>query len=115
MHGFEIAEEALGAARQRGLMTHVWISGSQPCPVGDSSFDAITALDVIEHLFDTDIFLSELHRILVPGGHLIVATPNLAWWWSRLRLLAGVCPAGIGGASPTSQFRPIGGSQASAS
>ena len=61
--------------------------------------DAVVAGDVIEHIFDTDMFLSELHRILRPGGVLILTTPNLAWWWSRLRLLAGRPPAGVGGAS----------------
>jgi SAM-dependent methyltransferase len=106
-HGFEMADAARGAARQRGLVTHVWISGDGPCPVPDGTFDAITALDVIEHLFDTDIFISELYRVLAPGGHLIIATPNLAWWWSRLRLLAGRSPAGIGGASPTRHVDPV--------
>jgi SAM-dependent methyltransferase len=106
MHGFEIAESALDAARARGLVTHVWVSGEQPCPVADGTFDAITALDVIEHLFDTDIFLQELHRILAPGGHLLIATPNLAWWWNRLRLGAGLAPVGLGGASPTRSFSP---------
>ena len=38
---------------------------------------------------------------LVPQGHLIVTTPNLAWWWNRLRFLAGRLPAGTGPVSPT--------------
>jgi SAM-dependent methyltransferase len=104
MHGFDIAETALGAATLRGIRTAVWISGEQPCPADDGSFDAIIALDVIEHLFDTDTFLSELCRVLEPGGHMIVGTPNLAWWWNRLRLLAGLAPAGLGAASPLRAF-----------
>jgi SAM-dependent methyltransferase len=104
MHGFEIAATALAAATQRGIKTAVWISGEQACPAEDGSFDAIIALDVIEHLFDTDVFLRELYRVLAPGGHMIIGTPNLAWWWSRLRLLAGAAPAGIGAASPVRAF-----------
>jgi SAM-dependent methyltransferase len=106
MHGFDIAATALDAATQRGIRTAVWISGEQACPAADGSFDAIIALDVIEHLFDTDVFLRELYRVLAPGGHMIIGTPNLAWWWSRLRLLAGAAPAGIGAASPWRAFDP---------
>jgi len=99
VHGFEIAPPPLEQARRRGVIGHVWVSGEGPCPVADAYFDVVVAGDVIEHLFDTDAFLSELNRVLRPGGKLIVTTPNLAWWWSRLRLLGGKPPAGIGGAS----------------
>lgn len=99
VHGFEIAPGPLEVAAKRGVVGHVWVSGESACPVEDGFFDAIVAGDVIEHLFDTDAFLSELARVLRPGGRLIVTTPNLAWWWSRLRMLGGKPPAGIGGAS----------------
>lgn len=92
MHGFDIAEPALRAAAARGIVTHVWVSGREPCPAPDEFFDAIVAGDVIEHLEDTDVFLEELRRVLRPEGRLIVTTPNLAWWWSRLRLLFGKIP-----------------------
>jgi 2-polyprenyl-3-methyl-5-hydroxy-6-metoxy-1,4-benzoquinol methylase len=101
MHGFDIAEAPLVKARERGIVAHRWISGETRCPADDGYFDAVTALDVIEHIFDTDVFLSELHRVVSKNGHLVIATPNLAWWWSRLRLLRGAAPAGIGGTSST--------------
>jgi 2-polyprenyl-3-methyl-5-hydroxy-6-metoxy-1,4-benzoquinol methylase len=107
MHGFDIAEAPLVAARRRGLLTHVWISGEQDCPVADGTFDLVLALDVIEHLFDTDVFLSELHRIVRKDGHVLIATPNLGWWWSRLRLLAGRAPCGIGATSPLHRWDPV--------
>jgi SAM-dependent methyltransferase len=106
MHGFEIADEPLALARQRDIVPHVWVSGEQPCPVDGGTFDLVMALDVIEHLFDTDVFLAELHRILRDDGHLLIATPNLGWWWSRLRLLAGRAPAGIGAVSPLRSWDP---------
>ncbi len=107
MHGFEIADEPLALARQRNIVPHRWISGEQPCPVEDGFFDLVMALDVIEHLFDTDAFLAELHRVLRRDGHLLIATPNLGWWWSRLRLLAGRAPAGIGATSPLHSWDPV--------
>ena len=108
MHGFEISEAPLEVARQRSIVTHIWISGVSVCPVEDNFFDALIAGDLIEHLFDTDVFLEELWRVVRPGGYLLITTPNLAWWWSRLRFLFGKVPAGIGSVSSQhSQDRAI--------
>lgn len=99
MHGFEIAESQLAVAQQRGIVTHVWISGMSPCPIEDNFFDAVIAGDIIEHLMDTDVFLQELWRVVRPGGVVLITIPNLAWWWNRLRLLLGKVPANIGSVS----------------
>lgn len=99
MHGFDIAEEPLTEAREKGIVAHVWISGVSPCPVKDNFFDAVIAGDLIEHLMDTDVFLEELKRVVCPGGYLLITIPNLAWWWSRFRLLFGKVPAGMGSVS----------------
>jgi len=99
MHGFEISEIPLAIAEQKGIVPHVWISGSSPCPVEDNFFDVVIAGDLIEHLMDTDAFLVELYRILRPNGYLLITTPNLAWWWSRFRFLFGKVPGGMGSVS----------------
>jgi ubiquinone/menaquinone biosynthesis C-methylase UbiE len=100
MHGFDIAPAPLAEASKKGIIAHEWISGASPCPVEDNFFDAVIAGDLIEHLFDTDIFLEELLRVVRPSGYVLITTPNLAWWWSRLRLLFGKIPCGIGSVSP---------------
>lgn len=41
----------------------------------DNSFDALLALDVLEHIADYKGALSELHRVLRPGGKLIATAP----------------------------------------
>jgi ubiquinone/menaquinone biosynthesis C-methylase UbiE len=99
MHGFDISELPLEEARKKGLITHVWISGVSACPIEDNFFDAIIAGDLIEHLVDTDVFLEELWRVLRPEGYLLITTPNLAWWWNRVRLLLGKVPGGMGSVS----------------
>lgn len=49
-------------------------------------FDAITMSHVIEHIFDTAGLLSEIRRILKPGGRLIAVTPNIdSWGHKRFR------------------------------
>ena len=44
----------------------------------DGSFDAVTMNHVIEHVHDPIAPLAESWRILISGGRLVVATPNIA-------------------------------------
>ena len=44
--------------------------------VDDASLDAIVCNNVIEHLWDPDQTIRELHRILAPGGRLVVNVPS---------------------------------------
>lgn len=96
--------DALKLAPGRGIDTRRWLIGETSCPADDNEFDVIVAADIIEHLVDTDGFLRELGRVLGPGGFLIVTTPNLAGWRSRLRMLLGKSPLSYPGASPP--FKP---------
>jgi SAM-dependent methyltransferase len=58
-------------------------------PYADASFDRALCLDVLEHLsFDEQPrALSELARVLTPGGELLVTVPNLAHLQSRVHFL----------------------------
>jgi SAM-dependent methyltransferase len=61
-------------------------------PYEDATFDRALCLDVLEHLsFDEQRpAIAELHRVLKPGGELLVSVPNLAHLQSRVHfLLAG--------------------------
>jgi SAM-dependent methyltransferase len=42
----------------------------------EGRFDAVTLSHVIEHVPDPVALLSEVRRILKPGGHLVLTTPN---------------------------------------
>lgn len=48
-------------------------------PFDDASFDVVESLDVIEHTPDPSRYLSELVRVLAPGGVVLLATPNRLW------------------------------------
>lgn len=61
-------------------------------PFGPDSADAVLFSEVVEHLVDPDSALDEIRRVLRPGGHLMLSTPNLAAWYNRALLLAGVQP-----------------------
>ncbi|GGZ11787.1 class I SAM-dependent methyltransferase [Streptomyces poonensis] len=61
-------------------------------PFATAGADAVLFSEVVEHLVDPDGALEEIHRVLRPGGHLMLSTPNLAAWYNRALLLAGVQP-----------------------
>jgi len=64
--------------------------GREPLPFADNSFDFAVYTDVIEHHpFSPKRVLAEIHRVLVPGGRLILATPNHASVYNRIKLLFG--------------------------
>lgn len=58
-------------------------------PFDDGSFARALCLDVLEHLTfdDQPRALSELHRVIRPGGELLVTVPNLAHLQSRVQFL----------------------------
>ncbi len=64
----------------------------KPLKIKAASYDLVIALEIIEHLYDTDFFLAEIKRVLKPKGNLILSTPNLASLNNRLRLLFGFYP-----------------------
>ncbi len=42
----------------------------------DGYFDCVVSFQVIEHIRNDGLFMREIHRVLKPGGKLIVTTPN---------------------------------------
>ena len=58
-------------------------------PYADASFERALCLDVLEHLTfeEQPRALAELHRVLAPGGELLVSVPNLAHLQSRVHFL----------------------------
>ncbi|MGE0792833.1 MAG: class I SAM-dependent methyltransferase [Candidatus Woesearchaeota archaeon] len=61
----------------------------------DESFDVVFASEIIEHIFDTDFFVSEANRVLKKNGIIIITTPNVASLGDRLRLLFGKLPSAL--------------------
>jgi SAM-dependent methyltransferase len=56
-----------------------------PLPFDDVAFDVVWTSEVIEHVADTARWLSEVRRVLVPRGRLLLTTPS----HGRLRVAAG--------------------------
>lgn len=80
--GLEIDERPVKMAHQRGYDVDLF-DVTDPMPFDDSSFDAVTALDVIEHNEDDMAILTDSYRVLKPGGHIIITVPAFMWLWSH--------------------------------
>jgi SAM-dependent methyltransferase len=62
----------LGVYRRAGVPVRNLNLTRLACP--DASFDCVVALSVIEHVADVERSLSEMYRVLAPGGRMLVTT-----------------------------------------
>lgn len=91
-----LVEEYAGRLDIRGIdpnyaSAHVQRGSLLELPFADAYFARALCLDVLEHLayHEQGIALDELHRVLAPGGELLVSIPNLAHLQSRVHFLIG--------------------------
>lgn len=61
----------------------------------NSKFDVIFALEILEHMVDTDAFLEQLRTLLKPNGILVISTPNINSLRNRLLVPFGLYPAAM--------------------
>lgn len=80
IYGVDISDIALKIAEERGVITRKINANNDALPFEDNYFDAVTCLDVIEHVFEPINLINEISRVLKKGGILIVSTPNIRYW-----------------------------------
>jgi SAM-dependent methyltransferase len=98
--GAEVVEEQAEKARVRGIDARVCDLG-ESLPFDDASFHAVVSNQVIEHVPDTDRFVTEARRVLRPGGLAVVSTENLASWHNVAALTLGWQPFSLTNVSET--------------
>ena len=75
--GVDVAEEPLRRARARHRELDLrLVDEDGPWDLQDASFDAVWAGEVIEHVADTAVWLSQVRRVLRSGGRLLLSTPD---------------------------------------
>jgi SAM-dependent methyltransferase len=65
----------------------VFLDLNKTFPIENDQFDFISCVEGIEHLQDQFQFIRECHRVLRPGGRLVLSTPNILNLASRLKFL----------------------------
>lgn len=85
----DLSQSNVTRAAELGFVAHQLDLNLGLPPIADSSFDVVVMLEIIEHVVAVEQLLKEVHRVLKPGGSLILSTPNFAYWPNRLRILFG--------------------------
>jgi SAM-dependent methyltransferase len=72
----DVSGEALRRARPRLPDARlVELEPDAPLPLDDSSFELVLCAETLEHVRDLQLLLSEIRRVLAPGGMLALTTP----------------------------------------
>jgi SAM-dependent methyltransferase len=93
--GVEIYEQPARAAEARGIEVARVDLEEQRLPWPDASVDVVICNQVLEHLKNIWLPMSEMHRVLKPGGHAVLSVPNLASLHNRILLGIGRQPTSI--------------------
>lgn len=82
--GVDASDQLLGIAKSRSKRIKVLKGDACSLALTYASVDVLFALHIVEHLPRPVDFLGEAHRVLRPGGLLVMATPNLNGLGARL-------------------------------
>lgn len=78
--GIDRSEDALKFCRERGI-TNVKLGSAIKIPEPDKKYDAVMALDLLEHLDDDKEAMKEIKRVLRPDGVAIIFVPAFMFLW----------------------------------
>lgn len=74
--GVDVSDQALKVTRKKlPNQKFIKIDEGVILPFDDNTFDFITVLDVLEHVYDTQLIYKELARILKPRGKILITVP----------------------------------------
>jgi SAM-dependent methyltransferase len=75
----DVAHSVAGLARDEARdagSVHAIVADAEQLPFAGGAFDVVTCDDTIEHVLDPARALSEIARVVRPGGHLLLISPN---------------------------------------
>lgn len=86
--GIDPAPGMVRVARRQGLEAAVGTAEALPLP--DRSFDLVVTTMSFHHWQDQAAGLAEIHRVLTPGGHLLLVDATTTWWLRPLFVAVGM-------------------------
>lgn len=90
--GIEWSASSVEKARARGLDVRCG-DLNQSLPFDTDTFTCVYGLSVLEHLLNPCRHLRECHRVLRPGGSLVLLTPNISTYFTAVLILMGKMPS----------------------
>jgi ubiquinone/menaquinone biosynthesis C-methylase UbiE len=106
LYAADVSSVALERARQRLSGDDIQLIELEPdadLPLEDSQFDLVLCAETLEHVRDVQLLLSEIRRVLRPGGTLAVTTPAHSRL-TGLKILVGGFESGFNPLSPHVRF-----------
>jgi SAM-dependent methyltransferase len=89
--GVDADRDALVEAARLGIETR-WADLDRPLDFAEATFDVVVAGELLEHLRDPQRVVSEINRVLRPGGTFVASVPNAYRLKGRLLFLFGRPP-----------------------
>lgn len=86
--GVEIVDSRIQLAEEKGIRVKKF-DLNREFSYETESVDAVHANQVIEHLYDSDKFVGEIHRILKKGGYAVISTENASSWCNIFASIMG--------------------------
>jgi SAM-dependent methyltransferase len=83
LHGSEIFTAGLGFAATRLPSVNLMQMDARNIPFEDE-FDVIGAFDVLEHIYEDELVLAQVHAALKPQGFMLLTVPQHTWLWSPI-------------------------------
>ncbi len=93
--GVEVYEGPAAEAEAKGLEVARVDLETGRFPWEDGSVDVVVCNQVLEHLKNIWLPMTEMHRVLRPGGHAVLSVPNLASLHNRVLLALGRQPTSV--------------------
>jgi SAM-dependent methyltransferase len=89
-YGIDISPTSVKRAREKNIDAQVIDVETQKMPFERNYFDLLVCTELLEHLFDPSLLLSEIKRVLKKGGYAYATVPNnLYWIQARVKVLFG--------------------------
>ena len=90
--GIDIVKYPEWDIKEHGYQTFEHNLDTAKLPFEDNTFDCVTMLMVLEHIFDPFFAISEISRVIKTGGYFVINVPNIAYFKHRFGLLFGQLP-----------------------
>lgn len=88
VYGVDISAKAVAVAGNLGIEASRG-NVEEGLQYQDLFFDLVICTDLLEHLYNPKLVLSEIHRVLKSDGYALVSVPNHFIWYMRIRILLG--------------------------